>query len=201
MYFRNPLRSAINYKMDPMLKAFIVAEMILWSAWNLINPIFAILVTRLPRGNVELAAGAVSAYLLVRVVVELLSGKILSKSKEHIKLMATILGMLIMSGAYISLAFADTVDKVFIFYSVLAFGLGFASPAKNSLFSSHLDKEKESFEWGLMDAAVFLSMAVAAVLGGFVAQNFGFNYLFFLAALLNTLGILPYLIFIKYIKK
>lgn len=191
----------MHYKMDPMLKAFIVAEMILWSAWNLINPIFAIFVTRLPGGNVELAAGAVSAYLLVRVVVELISGKILSKSKESVKITATILGMMIMSLAYVSLAFADSIDKVFIFYSILAFGLGFASPAKNSLFSSHLDKNKETFEWGLADATTFLCMAGAALVGGYIAQHLGFNYLFFLAAALNTLGILPYLIFIKYIKK
>lgn len=201
MFFRNPIQSAIHYKMDSLLKAFIIAEMILWSAWNLINPVFAIFVTRLPGGNVELAAGAVSAYMLVRVIVELIGGKVISKSRESVKLTVTILGMVIMSVAYVSLAFADSTDKVFVFYSILAFGLGLASPAKNSLFSAHLDKNKEPFEWGLMDAAVFLGMAVTAVVGGFIAQNYGFKYLFFLAAGLNTLGILPYLVFIKYIKK
>ncbi len=183
--------------MNALLKTFIIGEMWLWSAWNLINPIFAIFVVSLPGGNIELTAAAVSAYMLVRVVVELSTGMLIAKSSDMTRLLATILGMFIMSAAYINLAYSNSIDDIFIFYSLLAFGLGFATPAKSTLFSSSLDHNKESLQWGLTDAAIFLSMGVASVIGGFVAHNFGFKYLFFLAAVVNILGTLPYFFYLR----
>ena len=57
-------------------------------------------------------------------------------------------------------------------------GLGIASPAKNSLFSIHLDKNKEAIEMGVTDAVVLVCMALAGALGGFIAITYGFKILF-----------------------
>src|SRR5690606_36871068 len=84
------------------------------------------------------------------------------------------------------------------FYGVIGLALGFGSPAKNSLFSTNVNEEKSTFIFGILDAAVFLSMAIAAVVGGLIAEKFGFQVLFFLAAGLNLAAIVPYLLYIKY---
>jgi predicted MFS family arabinose efflux permease len=77
-------------------------------------------------------------------------------------------------------------------------GLGIASPIKNSLFATHLDKNKETTEWGIYDAVTFVGMASTAALGGFIASSYGFNFLFVIAAIVNFIGILPYLLYIRH---
>ena len=74
-------------------------------------------------------------------------------------------------------------------------GIGIASPAKNSLFSSHLDKDKEAMEWGIVYASVFMGMALSSVIGGFIANQYGFPLLFILAAIVNLLGVIPYFLY------
>lgn len=182
--------------MNPVVKAFIVSEMFLWSSWNAIIPIFAIFAaTKIPGGNTEVAASSFSTYLIVRVVFELISGRYLSKSTDMQKFIVTIVGIILMSAGYVGFAVTKDVFSVFVFYGVIGMGLGIASPAKNCLFSSHLDKDKEVTEWSMYDGFVFMGMAMAATIGGFVANRYGFAFLFYLVAATNLLSIIPYILY------
>jgi len=194
-------RHPSHFQINPLIKAFIIAEMLLWSAWNFVTPIFAIFANNIPGGGVEIAASAFSLYLVVRVIFELISGRYLSNSTEIKKFALTIFGMIIMSMAYIGLSFTRNVAQIFIFYSIIGMGLGIASPAKNSLFSSHLDKNKEAIEWGISDATIFMGMALSSMVGGFIANRYGFSLLFILAAVVNLLGIIPYLLYMHQAKQ
>lgn len=187
-----------QFQMNKVVKTFIFSETFLWAAWNFITPIVAVFVTnQINGGSIGVAASAFSTYLIVRVVFELISSKYLSGDNDRRKFIITILGMFFVSLSYISFAFTTTAMQLYLSYSLLGFGIGIASPAKNSLFSTHLDRKKEASEWGIYDASVFLGMAVSAALGGLVAQQFGFQVLFFLAAGINLLGITPYFIFAR----
>jgi len=106
--------------------------MLLWSAWNLFTPIFAIFANNIPGGSVEIAASAFSTYLVVRVVFELISGRYLTNSGELRKFVITITGMLVMSSAYLGFAFSRSAANIFLFYGLMGVGLGMATPAKNS---------------------------------------------------------------------
>lgn len=182
--------------MNPVVKAFIISEMFLWSSWNAITPIFAIFAaTKIPGGNTEIAAASFSTYLIVRVIFELISGRYLSKSTDMQKFVMSILGIVLMSLGYVGFAMTKNVSSLFLFYGVIGMGLGIASPAKNCLFSSHLDKDKEVTEWSLYDGVVFMGMAMAATIGGFVANRYGFTFLFYLVAVTNLLSIIPYLLY------
>jgi len=184
--------------MNPVVKAFIISEIFLWSSWNAIVPIFAIFAaTKIPGGNTEIAASSFSSYLIVRVIFELISGRYLAKSKEMQKFIISIAGIVLISLGYIGFAMTKDIYSLFIFYSVIGVGLGIASPAKNSLFSSHLDKDKEVTEWSIYDGFVFMGMAMSATIGGFVANRYGFIFLFYLVATTNLLSIIPYILYAK----
>lgn len=187
-----------HFQINPVVKSFIISETFLWSAWNFVTPIFAIfVVNNIEDGNVQIAASAFSVYLIARVFSELLSGRYLLGKTEREKFILTIVGILLVSLAYVGFAFSRTILFLFIFYAVAGIGLGIATPAKNSLFSTHLDHNKEPSEWGIYDAVTFIGMALATALGGFIAGQYGFQFLFFLASLINLLGIFPYLLFIR----
>ena len=188
-----------DFHMNSVVKAFIVSEIFLWSSWNAIIPIFAIFAaTKIPGGNTEVAAASFSTYLIVRVIFELISGRYLSnKSNDIQKFAMSIFGIVLMSLGYMGFALTRDVFSLFIFYGIIGMGLGIASPAKNSLFSSHLDKDKEVTEWSIYDGFVFMGMAMAATIGGFVANRYGFTFLFYLVATTNLLSIIPYILYAK----
>lgn len=187
-----------DFHVNAVVKAFIISEIFLWSSWNAIIPIFAIFAaTKIPGGNTEIAAASFSTYLVARVIFELISGRYLSRSSEMQKFIVTIIGIILMSAGYVGFALTKNVSSLFLFYGVIGMGLGIASPAKNSLFSSHLDKDKEVTEWSMYDGFVFMGMAMAATIGGFVANRYGFPFLFYLVATTNLLSIIPYILYAK----
>lgn len=187
-----------DFHMNAVVKAFIISEIFLWSSWNAIIPIFAIFAaTKIPGGNTEIAASSFSAYLIVRVIFELISGRYLSRSTDMRKFTISIAGIILISLGYLGFAMTKNVSSLFLFYGVIGTGLGIASPAKNSLFSSHLDKDKEVTEWSIYDGFVFMGMAMAATIGGFVANRYGFTFLFYLVAITNLLSIIPYILYAK----
>jgi len=105
--------------------------------------------------------------------------------------------MVLLSIAYIGFSFSHSIVQLFFFYVITGVAIGIATPAKNSLFSAHLDHDKEPTEWSLYDAVTLMGIALATALGGFIASAYGFQPLFLLAALINILGIIPYLIYIE----
>lgn len=191
-------RNPSHFQVNPVVKAFIISESFLWSAYNFIVPIFAIfVVNNIKGGNIQIAASAFSFFLISRVLAEITICRYLSKTNETMKFVITIFGLIVISVSYLGFAFANTILTLFLFYGVTGVGLGIASPAKNSLFSTHLDKNKEPTEWGIYDAVTFFSMALAGVLGGFIASAYGFPFLFLLASIVNLIGIIPYLLYIR----
>lgn len=187
-----------HFQMNSTVKAFILSETIFWSAWNFAMPIFAIFASAdIKGGSVEVAASVISVYLMVRVVIELITGKFLVRTTMSKKLLVTVAGMIFIVLSFLGFAFTKSVPVLYLCYVIAGIGMGIASPAKNSLFSTHLDKNKETSEWGLYDASVFIGMALATALGGFIVKNHGFQILFLLSALLTFVSIIPYLLYVR----
>ena len=192
-------RKPSDFHMNPIVRAFIISEIFLWSSWNAITPIFAIFAANsVVGGNAEIAASSFSVYLIVRVIFELISGRFLGTANENRKIAFAVIGVLFMSIGYAGFAMTKTVLPLYLFYGIIGMGLGIATPAKNSLFSMHLDKNKEVTEWSIYDGFVFMGMAMSATIGGFVANRYGFSFLFYLVAVTNLLSIIPYILYAKH---
>ncbi len=190
-------RNPSHFNVNPIVKAYIISEALLWSGWDFVIPIFSVfIVTNIDGGTIQTAAAGYSIYLITRVMVEIISGRFLQKSNDKKKLIISLIGMSFLSVAYLGFAVSQNISMVFLFYSMLGLGLGIAAPAKNSLFAIHLDKNKESTEWSIMDAVCFICMALATALGGFVAVAYGFPTLFIIASIVNLLAMIPYILYL-----
>lgn len=190
-------RNPSHFHINNTVRAFIVSESFFWSSWNFVAPIFAIFATTIKGGNVEIAASAFSIHLVSRIITELISGKYSSRARLLSKYFVVIIGILLLSFSYLGLAFSKNLIGLFGFIILAGVGFGIANPAKMSLFSTHLDKNKEAYEWGVYDATVFFGMALAAALGGFIAHQYGFSFLFILSTIVNLISIIPYLLYIQ----
>lgn len=189
-------RNPSHFKMNPLVSAFILSETFLWSAWYFVIPILAIFVVKdVKGGNIENAAFAFSFYLIVRIIVEIVMARFLDKSNENLKFTITFIGIVLTSVSYIGFAFSKDMTLLFLSYAIMGIGLGIATPAKNALFITHIDKNKEPTEWSIYDAVTFLGMAFSTAIGGFVATRFGFEFLFVFACILNLLSLIPYILY------
>jgi MFS family permease len=189
-------RNPSHFKLNKIVEAFIISETFLWSAWNFVTPIFAIfVVNHIKGGNIQIAASAYSVCLISRVVLEIIFGKYSNNKTDRHKLSVAISGMILMSISYVGFAFSHSIPSLFLFYILIGVGFGVASPAKYSLFTEHIDKDKSTTEWSLYDAITLIGIASATALGGFIAGSYGFPFLFILASVVNLLGIVPYLFY------
>ena len=195
-------RQPSHYHMNYIVKAFIMSEGFFWSGYNFVFPILSIFVVeQIVGGTIELAATAVSAYMISRVITELLTGKILEGQKDQKKLKMSIAGITIVAIAYFSFSFINQPIWVYVLQGVIGIGLGIASPAKYSLFAQHLNKKRSSNEWSVYDAVTFIGMALSSALGGFIAHQYGFAVLFKISGVMIFLGTLPYIFTYHFIEK
>lgn len=189
-------RNPSHFHFNPVVKAFIFSEIFVWSSWNLIIPIFSVFVTTtVEGGSIQLAGTALSAYLITRVVVELVTGKYISTRGLGREIYASVLGIALISVSLVGLAFSSHIWAVFAFISLAGAGVGIAAPAKTTMFSTHLDHKKEALKWSELDAFVLVGVALATALGGFIVGQYGFRLLYLIAALVNIIGAIPYLLY------
>ncbi len=142
-----------------------------------------------------------SISLWERAVCELFIGKFVRKVTTAHKFLLTILGLSLITISYVGFAITESILILTIFFSIFGLGWGIASPIKNSLFATNLDKSNETFEVGLYESVTLIGMAVAVAFGGIVAYSYGYRVLFLIAAVLNTMSILPYIFLFLTLKK
>ncbi len=184
-------------KVDPVVRAFIISETFFWSGQNMLAPIFGIfIIEQVAGGSVEAAGMAVTAYMIARIFSELIVGKTLAGTHDKKKFWFSIVGIVVVALLYYLFIFVNTVMGVYLLQALLGIAFGIVSPAKYALFSEHLDKGKESTEWGIYDAAIFSGMALTAMMGGFITQLYGFDVLFLLSSALILIGAIPFSVFV-----
>lgn len=185
-------------QINKVVKTLVASDFIINSAFGLSAPVFAIfLVNSIQGGNAQVAGFATAAYWIVKSALQLPIAKFLDETDgEKDDFWALIFGQ--MTGG-ISLAlyvFATLPWHVYAIESLLGVSMAFSVPAWYGIFTRHIDKDKTSFEWSLESVfSVGIATAGASALGGYIADNLGFNALFIGSSILAFLGALS-LIFV-----
>lgn len=74
-----------------------------------------------------------------------------------------------------------------------------AYPSWFAIFTRHIDKDKEAFEWSIWSTNIDLGVGVAGIAGGILVTKFNFNFVFILASVLACISVLGLFIIKKYI--
>lgn len=70
-----------------------------------------------------------------------------------------------------------------------------------AIFSHHIDKDSQGYEWSLFSVgALTISASLGALVGGFIVTQYGFSTIFILAAMLNAIAALMLVILFPYLK-
>jgi DHA1 family quinolone resistance protein-like MFS transporter len=85
-------------------------------------------------------------------------------------------------------AFTNAITGIYIAQILRGIGSAMAYPTWLSLFSTHLDKQHEGFEWSLYSTSVGIGIAITGLIGAAIASSIGFFVTFLIAGILSIIG-------------
>ncbi len=166
-------------------------------------PIFAVFVTQHIIGATLATIGiTTSLYSLTKSVFQIIIAKKLdSRAGEKDDFIMLMIGVII--GIVYSFAYLFIQHKWQLFTIEAFAGLGDACimAAYYAIFSHHIDKGSQGFEWSLFSiGGITLSASIGGLLGGLIAEHYGFNIIFIAAGTLNIVGMFLLIALYPYIK-
>lgn len=191
-------KSLISLETNDVIKILTISDLFILSGFGLIAPIFAIYLTNnIQGGNVEVAGIAATIFLLARSLGQLPAAYIVDKIKgEEDDYWSLIIGSIITSLVPLLYLVAKSPSHIYIIQLIYGLSQALTFPSWLAIFTRHIDKRKEGFEWGVYYTITDLGGAGVAAIGGMVAQSFGFKPLFLAVSILSFIGSF-WLIYIK----
>ncbi len=158
----------------------IYSDVFLLTGLGFVAPIFAIYLTeRIEGGNIEVAGFAAAVYWIVNSLVMIPIGKFLDKNHgEKDDLWFVVLGNILAAFAVLGYLFSKYPWHIYFLEGLYGFGMAMNMAGYTAIFTRHIDKEKEAYEWSVRGAWVGIGSGLAGAVGGWVAYHFGFNNLF-----------------------
>lgn len=175
------------------IRSLIVSDFFLFFALGLLSPIFAVFILNNVGNKIEVIGYAVAIYWLTRVLTVIPFSHLMDKLKgEMDEYYFMIIGTFIIACVPLFYIISSQPWHIYLLQIVLGLANSMAVPAWRILFTNHLDSRIIGFEWSLEDVGVGVATATSAVIGAYIADKFGFNFLFtaiFIIGLIAT-GIL-----------
>lgn len=175
-----------QFKVNRVVKYFVLSDLFLISGWGLINPIFAIFVIQNIPGTTAFTIGALAfVYWISKAAVQMPIAILLDRKEGERDDFHTLIFALMLSG-FAAMAFVAVKSVFWLFVVQIIHGLsqGFYAPSWSAIFSRHLDKEKYAFDWSLDSTTIGIAAAVSGLLGGAVVAVAGFPAVFLAASIL-----------------
>lgn len=180
--------------MNRTLNILLLASALFTLAGGLFSPIYAVFVEQIG-GNLLDAGGAYAAFSLSAGILVFL----ISRWEDHTKHMEkfVVLGYMLSCLGYLGLIMVRNPLDLFLVQVVFGIGQAVNLPAYDGLYSKSLDRGKFAYEWGLWESMFLIVSAIAAPIGGFLAQTYGFSLLFTIMLGFSILGLLSSALLIR----
>ncbi|MBS3135234.1 MFS transporter [Candidatus Woesearchaeota archaeon] len=173
--------------MNRTIKLLIISDIFVITGFGLIGPILAIFIKENMIGGTIFAAGLASTlFLITKSIVQLPFSKYVDSHDDKVKWL--MIGTFLIGMVPFIYIFARSISFIYVAQVIYGIGSGLAFPTWLGLWTSHLDKKHESFEWSLYSTLTGLGTAVTASIGAVIAQYIGFIYTFALVGIMSLIG-------------
>ena len=173
--------------MNRTIKLLIASDIFVLTGFGLIAPILAIFIKDNLAGGSIFAAGIASMiFLVVKSLVQLPFSMYVDNHRDKVRWL--VVGTFLIAVTPVFYMFANNVNFIYIAQVIYGLGAGLAYPTWLGLFSTHLDKNHESFEWSLYSTIVGVGVAITAAVGAAIANYVGFNFTFLLVWFMALIG-------------
>ena len=189
-------------KVNQVILIIIFAQFIFTMGANLSVPLFALYITQEVGAAAVMVGFASAIYWTVKSVIQLPIARWIDKNHGEIDDYYSLLfGLCISTAGIFLLYFAQTIWHIFGIQFLIAIGDAFAVPPLYAIFTRHIDKNAEGFEWTLQSSfSLGAGSAIGGALSGILAALIGIRATYLLNGTLMFVG-LVILFFLKpYIK-
>lgn len=170
-----------------MIKLLMFSDVFFMTGFGLIDPILAIFIKENLIGGTILGAGIASTlFLVTKCVVQLPFSRYVDSHKNKVKWL--IIGSLLIAIVPFIYIFAKHINYIFLAQILYGLGSGLAYPTWLGLWTTHLDRKHESFEWSLYSTLTGLGSAATAAIGAAIAEFIGFTYTFTFVGVMSLIG-------------
>lgn len=178
------------FTFNKIIRVLIFSDFIIYSAWGLIAPIFAVfLLDSIKGADASVAGIAAGIYWLTKSLFQMPIGKFLDRNNgERDDYWFMVIGTFIAS--LIPLGYLSASEPVHIYTLQVLYALGMAMviPPWGGIFTRHIDKGREAETWGFESSLLGIGVGIAGILGGFIAKTVGFAPLFIGVSSLGLIG-------------
>jgi MFS family permease len=186
--------------MNKIIKVLILSDFIITSAFGFVAPIFALFVAdQIQGGTIETVGYAAAFYWLAAVLTRLPVARYIDRTKsEKDDFYFMIIGSVLIS--VVPFLFLVSREIWHIYLIQVFYGLGYSLriPGWYGMFTRHIDKGREGYEWSFNSLAAGVGAGATAAAGGLLASRLGFEVLFIIVGTISIMGSVV-LIFLYYI--
>lgn len=179
----------MKIKLNKIIRYLILSDLVFYTGWGLISPIFAIFIIDSIIGGTAFVVGLAAAINLIsRSLLRIPFGMYADKSQKksyHIM----VWGLFILALLPLAYIVSKYPWHIYLTQAVLGVASAMTTAGWTSIFSKHMDKGKESTEWGFDAVAVGLGPGIAAALGGLAVTYFSFNWVFVAVTAIGLIGV------------
>ncbi len=187
---------------NKVIKTLVISDLFLNLGWGLLSPIFAIFILQKISNTgavqvAEIAGLAALFYWIPKSFFEIPVAIYLDKNHgEKDDFWFMFVGMLIISLVPVGYIYSTMPLHIYILQVVYAAGMAMALPSWLAIFTRHIDKGREAFEWSLETTAIGTGAGIAGGLSGLLVKEIGFENLFIIVSIFTFLSAFIFL-FVK----
>ncbi|HXK36863.1 MAG TPA: MFS transporter [Candidatus Paceibacterota bacterium] len=172
------------------IRTLITSDFLINGGFSVFMPVFAVFVTKqIENGTVEVVGFAAAIAQIVKSVLQLPVARWLDRNHgEYDDFYSLIAGSSLVACTPFLYLFASQAIHVYLIQAIFGVGMALAVPPWYAIFTRHIDRMHENFEWSLESIAIGISGASSAALSGIVVAHYGFQTAFVIGGILTVLG-------------
>ena len=185
---------------NKIIKVLMLSDFIIISAFGFVAPIFALFLTdKIQGGTIETVGYAAAIYWVAAVLTRLPIARHIDKTKsEKDDFYFMIFGSILIAVVPFLWVFSTKIWHIYFIQALYGLGYSLRMPGWFGMFTRHIDKGHEGYEWSFDSLVSGVGSGITAALGGIMAARMGFNALFIVIGALSIIGS-AVLIFLYYI--
>lgn len=176
-------------KINKTIKILILSDIFVVTGFGLIDPIMAVFINdNIIGGSIFTAGLASTIFMLTKSCVQLPFAKLVDQNNDQKDLKWLIVSTFLIAVIPFIYIFASHIYHIYLAQILYGIASGLAFPTWLGLFSTHLDKNRESFEWSLYSTLVTLGTSLSATIGAGLASFYSFKITFIFVGILSLIG-------------
>lgn len=177
-------------KLNQVILLIILAEFIFVTATTLVSPIFALFITEDIGAAARVVGFAVAVYWIVKSILQLPVARYIDRNHGEIDDYYSMIGGLLLTTIGVFLFYVATREwHIYAIQFLIAVGDSFVVPPFYAIFTRHIDKDQEGFEWSLRSSfSLGAGSAIGGALSGILGSAIGFRSLFLINGILMLVG-------------